>query len=114
RRGLRRVSRAPGAQDRATRLALRQGRGVGVAARAQQEERRKGRGLMAVVPRKRNGFTMYYVVFRWQGRQVWEKAGRDKRKAESLDRKRADEVKNKSYRPEADAQATPPTVLQYA
>jgi integrase len=56
---------------------------------------------MSVVARKRKTWTAYYVVFIWHGKKVWEYAGRDRRRADSLDGQRAKEVKAGTYHPDA-------------
>lgn len=67
---------------------------------------------MSVQGRPReDGTIVYYVVFRWHGRQIWENAGTVRRKADSLNVKRKAEVKAGTYRPSADA--TAPTLRQY-
>lgn len=56
---------------------------------------------MAVVERKRKSGSVFYVVFEWEGKQVWERVGSRKREAEILDRKRKAEVKAGTYIPES-------------
>jgi len=67
---------------------------------------------MAVVERKRAHKTVFYVVFTWQRKRVWEHAGSDRREAERLDARRKREVKNGSYTPPAESRAI--TVGQFA
>lgn len=52
---------------------------------------------MAVVGKTRVSGTTYYVTFRYNGRKVWERAGTDKRQAQSLSRRRQKEVEEGTY-----------------
>ena len=54
---------------------------------------------MALIEKKRVHQTTYYVVLSWKGQRYEENAGTDKRKAESLHRKRKREIKNGTYQP---------------
>src|SRR5260370_20559033 len=50
---------------------------------------------MAIVSRKRrSGAVVHYVVFSWQGRDVWERSGTDCREAQRLERQRKREVRD--------------------
>jgi integrase len=68
---------------------------------------------VSVIARKRKSKTTYYVVFRWQGRAVWENAGHDRRAAERLDRQRAREVQDDTYHP-TEGSPTGHNVAQWA
>jgi integrase len=62
---------------------------------------------MSVQPRKlRNGKTVYWITFEWQGRTKWERAGGDKRAAESLESQRKEEVKRGTYNDEVRGRVT--------
>lgn len=65
---------------------------------------------MSVIARKRLKKIVFYVVFPWQGKRVWEHAGTDRREAERLDVRRRKEVREGTYEPDGARQAT--TVLQ--
>jgi integrase len=66
---------------------------------------------MSVQPRKRaNGKIVFYAVFTWQGKPVWELAGPDRREAERLDARRKKEVRDGTYEPPEQRRST--TVLQ--
>jgi integrase len=68
---------------------------------------------MAIVTRKRKrGPSVYYVVLTWQRRPIWERAGTNRRDAETLERQRKDEIRRGTYQPQAGARAT--TVRQWA
>ena len=54
---------------------------------------------MTVVDRKRVDGTVYYVVFTWRGKRVWELSGRDKREAHRLEKRRLEEVQRGTYVP---------------
>lgn len=54
---------------------------------------------MSVQAKKRAKGLVYFAVFRWQGKQVWEHAGTDRREAERLDARRQREVKAGTYLP---------------
>ncbi len=58
---------------------------------------------MAVVTRNRKSGKTYYVKFVWNGEDVWEPAGRDKRFARSLNRQRLQEVREGNYQPRVSA-----------
>jgi integrase len=55
---------------------------------------------MGVFERRRRSGTVYYVSFVWNGRQVQERAGTDKRQALQLERQRKREVRDGTYRPD--------------
>lgn len=68
---------------------------------------------MSLIPRTTSrGVTIYWVVFRWRGKQVWEKSGTDKRAGLRLDEKRRKEVKAGTYQPDRQKRAT--TFRQWA
>lgn len=58
-----------------------------------------------------DGTVVYWVVFRWQGTQKWERSGTDKRRATRLNDKRLAEVKAGTYVPPKQAKVT--LVWQY-
>ncbi len=59
---------------------------------------------MAIVTRKdSDGKPIYWIVFPWQGKRVWERAGRDHRGAERLEAQRKREVKAGTYQPKGKA-----------
>lgn len=66
---------------------------------------------MAVVTRKRQKQTTYYVTFLHEGKKVWENAGHDEREAQRLNRRRHRELKAGTYRPTGLAEQ--PTVGDY-
>jgi integrase len=66
---------------------------------------------MAVVGKKRKTGITYYAVFNWQGKQVWEPAGKDKREAGRIEKRFLDQVANGTYLPGGQNGAT--TVSQY-
>ncbi len=55
---------------------------------------------MGVFSRKRRSGTVYYVSFVWNGRQIQERAGTDKRAAQQLERRRKREVLDGAFRPD--------------
>jgi integrase len=55
---------------------------------------------MGVFERRRKSGTTYYVTFIWNGRQIQERAGTDKRLAQHLERQRKREVREGTYRPD--------------
>jgi hypothetical protein len=55
---------------------------------------------MGVFERRRRAGTVYYVSFVWNGHQVQERAGTDKRQALQLERQRKREVRGGTYRPD--------------
>jgi integrase len=62
---------------------------------------------MSVQPRElKNGKTVYYITFEWQGRTKWERAGSDKRAAKSLETQRKDEVAKGVYSDEVRGRVT--------
>jgi integrase len=65
---------------------------------------------MSVIPRKRLKKTVFYVVFSWQGKRVWEHAGTDQREAQRLDARRRKEVREGTYEPDTERAGT--TVMQ--
>jgi integrase len=67
---------------------------------------------MAVVPRKRKGGVVFYVVNEWQGKPTWEKVGTQKRQAEQRDNAMKREIRAGAYVPPAASKAL--TVQQYA
>lgn len=67
---------------------------------------------MAIVERKRKSGTVFYVSFWWQGKVVWERAGKERREAVRLEKRRLAEVRAGAYAPAESRDAT--TVLQYA
>jgi integrase len=67
---------------------------------------------MAVVERKRKRGSTFYAVFTWHGKDVWEKAGSNRREAEQIDRLRRKQVKAGTYEPTGEGGAT--TVRQWA
>jgi integrase len=55
---------------------------------------------MAIVPREwKTGGVTYYVTFTWQKRTVWERSGKNKREAESLESERKRQVEAGTYSP---------------
>ncbi len=58
------------------------------------------------VERRRGTKTVYYAVFTWRGKRVWENAGTDKREAERLEQRRKREVKAGTYVPPAESRGT--------
>jgi integrase len=69
---------------------------------------------MSVQPRKlKNGKISYYITFEFEGRTVWEHAGSDKRVAEGLERRRRQEVRDGTYRPEVKGYVTNATWFDY-
>jgi hypothetical protein len=66
---------------------------------------------MTVVARKRGSGITYYVKFAWQGKDVWENTGRDRREAERVNARRLREVRAGTYLPPGQRVAT--TVGQY-
>lgn len=67
---------------------------------------------MAVVDRKRKGFTTYYSVVPWHGKQHWKNCGHDRREAERIDRERVKAVKAGTFHPDA-GEASTFTLLQW-
>lgn len=67
---------------------------------------------MGVFARKRRSGIVYYVSFVWNGKQVQERAGTDKRQAQLLERRRKREVRDGTYR--ADQQSGSTTLGSYA
>jgi integrase len=61
---------------------------------------------MAVVKRKRVGGVVYWISFTWNGKRVWERAGKDRREAERLESRRLSEVRAGTYQPEGQRRAT--------
>ncbi|HEU4731735.1 MAG TPA: site-specific integrase [Kofleriaceae bacterium] len=61
---------------------------------------------MTVVAKQRAKKTIFYIVFPWQGKRVWERVGPDRREAERLDTKRRKEVKDATYEPPGERRAT--------
>ncbi len=61
---------------------------------------------MGVFERRRRSGTVYYVSFVWNGHQVQERAGTDKRQALQLERQRKREVRDGTYRAEKKAGST--------
>lgn len=59
-----------------------------------------------IVVRQRLRGVVYYVVFTWHGKRVWELAGGDKRAAKMLETKRLRDVKEGTYEPERAKEAT--------
>lgn len=55
---------------------------------------------MGVFARQRRSGIIYYVSFIWNGKQVQERAGTDKRQAQILERRRKREVAEGTYRPD--------------
>jgi hypothetical protein len=55
---------------------------------------------MGIFLRKRKSTTVYYVTFIWNGKQIQERAGTDKRQAQHLERQRKREVSDGTYRPD--------------
>lgn len=55
---------------------------------------------MGVFERRRKSGTTYYVTFIWNGRQMQERSGTDKRQAQQLERQRKREVYDGTYRPD--------------
>lgn len=55
---------------------------------------------MGLYTRKRKSTTVYYVTFVWNGKQIQERAGTDKRQALQLERQRKREVRDGTYRPD--------------
>lgn len=66
---------------------------------------------MGVFERQRRSGTVYYVSFVWNGRQVQERAGTDKRQALQLERQRKREVRDGTYR--ADKKSGSTTLANY-
>lgn len=66
---------------------------------------------MAVVVRHRKRGAVYFVCFTWRGKRVWERAGTDRRQADSLHTQRRREVKAGTYNPNALSKST--TVAQF-
>lgn len=71
---------------------------------------------MAIVTRKTKKGPVHWIVFKWQRRDVWERAGRDRREAERLEVQRRREVKAGTYMPAKERIATKfgPYVLAWA
>ena len=67
---------------------------------------------MGIFARKRRSGTVDYVSFVWNGKQVQEHAGTDKRVAQQLERQRKREVLEDRYRPDGKSGAT--TLARYA
>jgi integrase len=67
---------------------------------------------VAVVTRKRQHQTTYYVTFSADGRKVWERSGTDKQEAKRLNRRRLAEVSDGTYQPKSTEEH--PTVRGYA
>ncbi|HEY3237726.1 MAG TPA: hypothetical protein VGJ84_23600, partial [Polyangiaceae bacterium] len=67
---------------------------------------------MALVTRNTKGGVVHWVVMRWQGEQIWERAGKDRREAERLDARRKKEIAARTYQPPKTARAL--TLQQYA
>ena len=67
---------------------------------------------MGLFERKRKSGSVYYVTFLWNGKQVQERAGSDKRRAQQLERQRKREVRDGTYRPDKQSGAT--TLANYA
>lgn len=67
---------------------------------------------MAVVARKRKGFTTFYAVNEWLGKQVAEPVGRNRRDAETRDRAMKREIAAGTYRPPGETKSV--TIGQYA
>src|SRR5262245_37097680 len=61
---------------------------------------------MGVFERRRRSGTVYYVSFVWNGHQVQERAGTDKRQALQLERQRKREVRDGTYRPDSRSGST--------
>lgn len=61
---------------------------------------------MGVFQRRRRSGTVYYVSFVWNGHQVQERAGTDKRQALQLERQRKREVRDGTYRPDRKSGST--------
>lgn len=66
---------------------------------------------MGVFERRRRSGTVYYVSFVWNGHQVQERAGTDKRQALQLERQRKREVRDGTYR--ADKKSGSTTLVNY-
>jgi integrase len=66
---------------------------------------------MGVFERQRRSGTVYYVSFVWNGRQVQERAGTDRRQALKLERQRKREVRDGTYR--ADKKSGSTTLANY-
>ena len=62
---------------------------------------------MAVVSRTLvDGTVVFWVVFRWQGTQKWERTGTERRRADRLNDRRLAEVKAGTYVPKEQSKAT--------
>jgi integrase len=67
---------------------------------------------MGLFTRRRRSATVYYISFVWNGRQIQERAGTDKRLAQQLERQRKREVREGTYRPDRKSGST--TLANYA
>jgi integrase len=67
---------------------------------------------MGVFARRRKSGTVYYVSFQWNGKQVQELSGSDKRVAQQLERQRKREVRDGTYAP--NQSSARPTLAEFA
>lgn len=61
---------------------------------------------MAIVARQHKSGIVYWVVFTWEKKPVWERVGGEKREAERMNRRRLAEVRSGTYVPPSARRAT--------